>query len=162
MMTVHSPHFHHTGEAAPAVAGAYVLLVRLTEAVEVALPGRAKTVLPPGQYLYCGSARGPGGIRARISRHMRRDKNVRWHIDRLTTAGTVLGCWVFPDGDECALVTRLAALPAPVPGFGSSDCTVCRSHLLTWPDGTALPFGAPDASPANAGPDITRCPPSRA
>ena len=29
-------------------------------------------------------------------------------------------------------------LPMPIAGFGSSDCTTCRSHLLQWPNGTAL------------------------
>ncbi|MGQ9368556.1 GIY-YIG nuclease family protein [Azospirillum sp. ST 5-10] len=123
----------------PAVPGAYVLAIRLDTAVPVALPGRAAAVLPPGRYLYCGSARGPGGLRARLARHMRRGKAVRWHVDRLTEAGTALGAWVFPDADECALAAALAALPLPLPGFGSSDCAVCRSHLLAWPAGTALP-----------------------
>lgn len=140
VMSAPACRFHQTAETIPAIVGAYVLLVELPEAMDVALPGRTKVTLPPGRYLYCGSARGPGGMRARVGRHMRRDKTVRWHIDRLTTVGTVSGCWVFPDGDECALVARLAALPAPIPGFGSSDCTVCRSHLLAWPDGVTLPF----------------------
>lgn len=156
MMSEQASPFHRTTETVPPVAGAYVLLVRLAEAMDVALPGRAKAILPPGRYLYCGSARGPGGLRARVGRHMRRDKSVRWHIDHLTSAGTVTGCWVFPAGEECALVARLAALPVPIPGFGSSDCTVCRSHLLAWPDGVALPFGVPDVSPAAAGPDGAR------
>ncbi|MCW2247758.1 Uri superfamily endonuclease [Azospirillum fermentarium] len=156
MMSRQASQFHCTAETLPPVAGAYVLLVRLTEAVDVTLPGRTKAILPPGRYLYCGSAHGPGGLRARVGRHMRRDKSIRWHIDRLTAAGTVTGCWIFPAGDECALVARLATLSVPVPGFGSSDCTVCRSHLLAWPGGVALPFDVADVSPATAGPDIVR------
>jgi Uri superfamily endonuclease len=46
--------------------------------------GRSSIILPAGRYLYCGSAKGPGGLKARLSRHMRRGKSVRWHIDRLT------------------------------------------------------------------------------
>lgn len=129
--------FHTRADGIPAVPGAYVLVVTLEGGVEVRLPGRAPALLPAGRYLYCGSARGPGGLRARVGRHMRRDKSVRWHIDRLTTAGRVEGCWVVPDGDECALVARLADLPVPLPGFGSSDCRRCASHLLAWPDGVA-------------------------
>ncbi|QCG96523.1 GIY-YIG nuclease family protein [Azospirillum sp. TSA2s] len=155
-MSRQTSRFHRTAETVPPIAGAYVLLVRLAEAVDVALPGRAKAILPPGRYLYCGSARGPGGLCARVGRHMRRDKTFRWHIDRLTAAGTVTGCWAFPAGDECALITRIAALPIPVPGFGSSDCTICRSHLLIWPDGVALPFDVADVSLAAAGPDVVR------
>lgn len=144
MTSAQIPRFHPTAETIPAIPGTYVLLVELPEAMDVILPGRTKATLPPGRYLYCGSACGPGGLRARVGRHMRQDKTVRWHIDKLTTVGTVAGCWVFPDGDECALVARLAALPAPVPGFGSSDCTVCRSHLLAWPNDIALPFEVPE------------------
>ncbi|WP_296520394.1 DUF123 domain-containing protein [Rhodoplanes sp.] len=102
----------------------------------------AKT-LPAGRYLYCGSARGPGGLRARIARHLRRRKTLRWHVDRLTTRGTVFAVWAIPGGDECDLVARLAALPVPLPGFGSSDCRRCRSHLLAWPEGVELGLGPP-------------------
>ncbi|MTJ84448.1 MAG: GIY-YIG nuclease family protein [Telmatospirillum sp.] len=131
--------FHRDGLSLPAVAGAYVLLLDMARGLSVVLPGRAPVRLPSGRYLYCGSARGPGGIAARVRRHMRRDKPVRWHVDRLTTQGSVAGVWVVPDGDECALVRALSGLPVPVPGFGSSDCRDCDSHLLAWPAGQALP-----------------------
>jgi Uri superfamily endonuclease len=120
-------------ERAPSVAGAYVLLIAITDPFEVTWPSKRGTIIEAGRYLYCGSAKGPGGIRARLSRHMRRGKSIRWHVDRLTEVGTVAGAWVFPDGDECALVGSLSHLPVPVDGFGSTDCTRCRSHLLAWP-----------------------------
>lgn len=132
--------FHADASALPRVRGAYVLVIELMGDVAVRLPGRPEATLLAGRYLYCGSARGPGGIAARVARHMRRDKTVRWHVDRLTTAGRVLGSWVFPEGDECALAARLSALPVPIPGFGSSDCHACVSHLFSWPEGTAVPF----------------------
>jgi histidyl-tRNA synthetase len=128
--------FVRTAAAAPAGAGAYVLLVTLAVPLDLVMPRRATLV--PGRYLYCGSANGPGGLRARLGRHMRRGKSLRWHIDRLTEAGEVPGAWVVPDGDECALAAALAHLPIPVPGFGSSDCPRCRSHLFHW-HGRALP-----------------------
>jgi len=37
-------------------------------------------------------------------------------------------------------VHRLSQLPIPIPGFGSSDCAKCRSHLLQWSNGKALPL----------------------
>jgi histidyl-tRNA synthetase len=123
----------------PRVRGAYVLLIETSAPVAVSI-ARARCKLTSGRYLYCGSANGPGGLHARLARHMRREKAVRWHVDQLTTRGIVRGAWIFPEGDECALVARLAHLPTPIPGFGSSDCRRCRSHLLHWPDGAALPF----------------------
>ena len=102
------------------------------------LSGRSPIVLPAGRYLYCGSANGPGGLKARLLRHMRRGKSVRWHIDQLTERGLVIGGWIFPGGDECELVQMCSHLPMPISGFGSSDCATCRSHLLQWSNRTAL------------------------
>jgi len=141
--------FHADATGLPAGTGAYVLLIRLSDRLPLTLAGRSGVTLAPGNYLYCGSAHGPGGIKARVGRHMRPDKAIRWHVDQLTTGGTVAGAWVFPNGDECGLVAMLADMPVPVPGFGSTDCGTCPSHLLSWPTGMTLPFGAPGV-PASA------------
>jgi Uri superfamily endonuclease len=132
--------FHADVSGLPAMPGAYVLLIQLAESLPVKLVGRPEVELAPGHYLYCGSARGPGGIKARVGRHMAQDKSIRWHVDRLTTKGAVLGAWVFPGGHECELVSMLAGMPIPIAGFGASDCVTCKSHLLEWPSGTVLPF----------------------
>ncbi|MBK3774840.1 DUF123 domain-containing protein [Azospirillum brasilense] len=134
------PQFHDRSDTLPPESGAYVLLIALDRNLTLRLPGKPESVLPPGRYLYCGSARGPGGLRARVGRHFRRDKPERWHVDRLTAAGRLLGAWIVPGGDECALVAALSGLPVPVPGFGSSDCRRCASHLLHWPDGAPIPL----------------------
>ncbi|WP_114393880.1 GIY-YIG nuclease family protein [Oleisolibacter albus] len=140
--------FHRTADGIPAVPGAYVLLIRMGQPLSVALPGRPPVTLAAGRYLYCGSARGPGGLRARLARHLSPDKTLRWHVDRLTCGGNAVGAWIFPAGSvsggpdwtECALAAALEGLPVPAPGFGSSDCPTCRSHLLAWPGGAGLPF----------------------
>jgi histidyl-tRNA synthetase len=144
---------------APVCGGAYVLLVVLAAPLDLLAPRRA--TLAPGRYLYCGSAYGPGGLRARLARHMRRGKSLRWHVDRLTEAGRVAGAWVVPDGDECALAASLAHLPAPVAGFGSSDCRRCRSHLFLWNDGVlpeAMAAGPRPRAASRARPRIVRDP----
>lgn len=123
--------FHPTPDTIPALPGAYVLVIRL----DAPLPP-----LVPGRYLYCGSAKGPGGLRARLGRHMKKGKKIRWHVDRLTEAGHVEGAYAFEGENECALVARLSHLPVPWPGFGSSDCRVCASHLLELPPGMQLGF----------------------
>jgi histidyl-tRNA synthetase len=132
-----APRFFTAADAIPAIRGAYVLAIELSAPVAVTIGRGRATTLDRGRYLYCGSAKGPGGLKARIARHMRRGKAVRWHVDQLTECATVLGAWVFPGGDECALVRRLG-LTAPLPGFGSADCRRCKSHLLAWPDGSRL------------------------
>lgn len=113
----------------PRAPGAYVLLVELTAPLDFVFAGKPAH-LAPGAYFYCGSARGPGGLAARVDRHLRREKSIRWHIDHLTTAGRVKGVWVDETGDECALARGLSHLPTPLPGFGASDCRTCRSHLF--------------------------------
>ena len=122
-----------TQAGVPAESGAYLLLLGLGDEVEIARAG-IREILPPGWYLYAGSAYGPGGIAARVARHFRRDKPRHWHIDALTGAAA-LQALAFPGGRECDLVARLGARPdflIPVPGFGSSDCRTCESHLLAW------------------------------
>jgi Uri superfamily endonuclease len=83
---------------------------------------------PAGDYVYTGSAM--SNFEARIARHMRRDKALRWHIDYLLAAMEArVTSVVRTDHDECEVnqATRGVIL---VPGFGSSDCrNGCGSHL---------------------------------
>ena len=77
-------------------------------------------------------------MRARLGRHLRAEKTPRWHVDRLTAAGRVVGIRAVPGGRECALVRALLELPGasvPLPGFGSSDCRACPAHLVMLPAG---------------------------
>ena len=116
----------------PSDKGAYLLLIELAAPLAVALPGRPATTLAPGRYAYAGSAYGPGGLRARIARHLRRDKPSRWHVDRLTAAGEVVAVLATPGGSECGLLEAALAVEGstlPLPGFGSSDCRRCPAHL---------------------------------
>ena len=130
--------------------GSYVLLIRLASALEIALRGHRHT-LEPGLYAYCGSAKGPGGLDARITRHRRQDKKVHWHVDQITTRVPVLRVGVSFDLSECDLVGQLLKQPGvciPVPGFGSSDCKACKGHFVRLGDDGAfhnlglVPFGA--------------------
>lgn len=132
---------------APTTAGAYVLALRLDAPLPVRV-GKTSASLPAGDYLYCGSARGPGGLRARLARHMRPQKRAHWHIDQITSAARILGAFIDEAGDECALNAALDRLPAPVAGFGSSDCRRCAAHLRFWPEGAALPSGWENARKA--------------
>jgi len=125
--------FCANADAAPSVPGAYILQIDLSEPVLVRIARKQYIELSAGRYFYCGSANGPGGLRSRLARHMRQGKTVHWHIDQLTERGTVTGIWIVRNGQECDLVAMLAPLPMPVPGFGSSDCSCCLSHLLYLP-----------------------------
>lgn len=124
----------HNAATLPEAKGAYALVIRLRAAAP--LPDRFGGSLGSGLYCYFGSAHGPGGIRARCRRHMRRDKAKRWHVDWLTTRAETIEAIARPGMKECALAAALLELPgvsAPVAGFGSSDCRKCAAHLLAIP-----------------------------
>ena len=117
----------------PTAPGAYVLEFRLTDRLCLSVGCLGELEIRPGSIRYYGSARGPGGLRARILRHLspagRRD---RWHVDALTRAVAVDRVWLEFDLGECEMVGRDlgAGWQVAVPGFGSSDCRRCPSHLL--------------------------------
>jgi Uri superfamily endonuclease len=87
----------------------------------------------PGYYLYVGSALGPGGLAARVGRHFRCEKPLRWHVDYLRAAAQIEEVWYATGKShrECRWVGVLNSLPGasvPLVGFGASDCG-CQSHL---------------------------------
>jgi Uri superfamily endonuclease len=138
-------------------SGHYALLLRLTAPVHLQIGALGSFTFPAGWYVYTGSAL--RNLQARLQRHFRPEKKLRWHIDYLTShkACHTIGAVVVPAADpddeiepealtvggasvparehaeECA-VNRLviATLGAvhPCRGFGASDCRArCRSHL---------------------------------
>ena len=123
-----------TGLAAlDAAKGAYVLVIDLFDDVSVRLPKREPTRLEAGTYLYVGSANGPGGMAARLKRHMSNAKKIHWHVDQLTTRASSVVAFAVKGGNECALGQTLIESKQFRPalkGFGSSDCKACDSHLL--------------------------------
>ena len=120
-------------EELPADFGAYVLKISLDRTVRLTIPRFDGVRVIPGVYAYVGSANGPGGIRARCRRHLLKKKKRHWHVDHLTTRASRVSAAAFPFGNECKLADIIQAsccCEIPVPGFGSSDCPDCSSHLL--------------------------------
>lgn len=119
-------------DALPVEPGAYALTFRLDGPVTLPISRLKNPVLAAGIYVYAGSAFGPGGIRARVSRHLRVEKKPHWHIDHLSTRAACIEVKTYPGERECALVADLlaAGVDVPVPGFGSSDCRDCPAHLV--------------------------------
>jgi len=117
-------------------AGTYCLVLRATRGVRIRVGSFGTFTFVPGLYLYVGSARGPGGLRARIGRHLRRDKVKRWHIDYLTASSSFRPVGVFTGMSERrmegTLVAELmrAGIDQCVAGFGSTDDPRVTSHLL--------------------------------
>jgi Uri superfamily endonuclease len=87
-----------------------------------------------GTYAYVGSARGAGGLAARIAHHLGSVARPRWHIDYLRGLADATAVW-FTTGPApyehgwAAVFARGRHIATAAPRFGSSDCS-CESHLF--------------------------------
>jgi len=117
--------------------GTYVLALWLNTTRRISVGRLGEFEFPAGWYLYTGSARGPGGLQARLARHRRRlgtGKRNHWHVDYLREQAIWGGAWGCASNQrlECAWATALRLLPGAqvvAPGFGASDCR-CAAHLV--------------------------------
>lgn len=120
-------------EAISDAKGAYALLIRLEHSVDIKLRKLDPVHLQPGWLLYSGSAKGKGGLRARLRHHFRKEKNPHWHIDQLTIRAAEIASLPISGGDECELIGRLLRCPVfavAINNFGNTDCRTCETHLL--------------------------------
>lgn len=111
-------------------SGVYVAIFHLGRPGQITVGRLGRFSFPAGFYFYVGSAR--RCLDARLARHARRRKPLRWHIDYLSSRAEMLGAVVADAGSyaECELAQELAELyPRCVRGFGSSDCR-CGGHLF--------------------------------
>jgi Uri superfamily endonuclease len=128
----------------PINSGEYILELNLTRLATLQVGQLGKFTFPPGVYLYFGSACGPGGLQARLSRHLlpANTQRLHWHIDYLRAVADVRAAGYLAISCqeqaarrlECLWSQAAASLPGsrvPVPGFGASDCrSSCPAHLL--------------------------------
>ncbi len=116
--------------------GSYALLLVLRDEARLNVGRLGLCLLPPGYYLYVGSAQ--AGLEQRLGRHLGGgQKRLRWHIDYLLQHAEVVEVWYALSEErlECIWGRAARQLPQariPAPGFGSSDCR-CRSHLIFFP-----------------------------
>jgi Uri superfamily endonuclease len=115
--------------------GSYILLIFVRENLWFK-PGSLQRVrLPPGCYVYVGSAIGPGGFEKRVLIHLRKTKKARWHIDYLTRLRNVevRGAFYIPLLNGESRLTRILSslgFVKMVKGFGATDSPGDFSHLL--------------------------------
>ena len=106
----------------------YQLVIEVGSPVRCGVGRLGLVDFPAGVYIYTGSAR--RGFEARLARHARATKTLRWHIDYLLTArGVRIVKIVRSRRAECILNHSVKGAVL-VPGFGASDCTArCGAHL---------------------------------
>ena len=124
---------------ATGMKGSYVLVLSLPEDSRLTIGRLGYFDFPAGQYLYFGSAL--NGLEGRISRHLRREKKLHWHIDYLRQVADIEQVWWQPglQRRECSWNRAALAIDTEViaRGFGSSDCR-CDSHLLRVKESSGL------------------------
>ena len=121
----------------PQSSGSYALQVRVHTHKRITIGRKGSIEFRSGDYVYVGSARGPGGLRARVRRHATQGKRLHWHIDYLLAHANLAGAHAVSSNErlECDWARSLSRLPGTriaVPGFGSSDCR-CLAHLFHFP-----------------------------
>jgi Uri superfamily endonuclease len=129
--------------ALPTLPGVYAVQFSLAHAQRLDIGQLGRFDFAPGAYIYLGSAHGPGGLKARLGRHLKdHPTRLHWHIDYLRQQTQAVACcyWVQtakPDQPmpiECRWSQVLAEIPGckfPVEGFGASDCrAACPAHLV--------------------------------
>lgn len=114
--------------------GTYALILRLDEGATIAVGCLGSFTFSSGWYIYLGSARGPGGLAARVARHRRRSKKLHWHVDYLRAHARPAAVWytLGKEKRECSWAQALAGFDGasmPASGFGASDCH-CPAHLI--------------------------------
>ncbi|BES82251.1 hypothetical protein PABY_18180 [Pyrodictium abyssi] len=134
--------------------GVYVLVFVLQEGYRGLVGRRLEARLGPGAYAYVGSAWGPGGLRARLCRHLYgRRGRMHWHIDYLAAAPgyRALGAVAVlaPRGAEAFLAAAgySSRLFEPVePRLGGTDDPYGLGHLFRCLAGDCLVAAAGLAS----------------
>ncbi|MGD8369177.1 MAG: GIY-YIG nuclease family protein [Desulfobacterales bacterium] len=117
--------------------GSYAIVLRVNRSTVLPVGRLGRFRFPPGYYVYVGSAQGPGGIGARLGRHLRAGKPLRWHIDYLREKAAVHGVWAAtgPENREhgwAGILENADTASVPAAGFGASDCR-CTAHLFHFP-----------------------------
>jgi len=121
----------------PSSSGTYALILYACSKKLIEVGKLGEVDLKKGYYIYIGSAFGPGGLKARVGRHLQENKKLRWHIDYLREVSKIIDVKYSTDSRklECKWAADLAKNGGitPFKGFGSSDCK-CFSHLFYFKD----------------------------
>ncbi len=114
--------------------GSYMLIIKIESPKNLKVGSLGQVLFAPGYYIYVGSAMKT--LSKRVSRHIRKGKQKRWHVDYLISesAGVTPVQIVSSEKLECQLAASLERIAdRTIKNFGSSDCH-CQSHLFYFLD----------------------------
>ncbi|MBM3226020.1 MAG: GIY-YIG nuclease family protein [Candidatus Tectomicrobia bacterium] len=149
--------------------GTYILVLAARTHTVVRIGRFGVLDVQPGWYFYVGSARGPGGVRARVAHHQVPTLRPHWHMDYLRTVTRLEAVWYIYDSVHwehvwAEVLGQWPGVSVPLPGFGASDCA-CPSHLYFAPRrlaGRAIRHELQHAMPSYIGETAARSGCSRA
>lgn len=124
--------------------GTYVMYISLRRRRRLRVGSLGEQDFDRGVFAYIGSARGPGGLRGRLKRHMRLKRGAtsrHWHIDYVLSEpdSEILGFHVIGRASEHLVAREVKKLArATIHGFGCSDCR-CSSHFFYLGTGNGVP-----------------------
>ena len=109
--------------------GSYILVIELKENKRIQVGKLGNISFKKGFYVYVGSAL--NSLEQRISRHLRSNKKMHWHIDHLLQYANVINVFYKESNkrEECNIAKKLDKKLSSIPGFGCSDCN-CKTHLF--------------------------------
>ena len=118
----------------PDQPGSYILILHNPAPARINVGRLGCHTFPAGWYAYTGSARGPGGLAARLARHLRPEKAAHWHIDYVRPHMEPVAIWYTTGTQklECDWANAFLDVPGtsiPVARAGASDCR-CPAHLF--------------------------------
>jgi len=119
--------------AAEKNSGIYMISIQMEECT-LSVGALGNRTFRKGWYIYTGSAM--KNLKSRVSRHLGKRKNKRWHVDYLTAAALKTKDFpIYTEKDlECSLAADVEKISDDrVDGFGCSDCS-CPSHLFYFKD----------------------------
>lgn len=110
--------------------GIYCLVIKVKSPTKIKVGKLGRIKFEKGYYTYVGSAL--NNLKARIARHLKTRKKLRWHIDYLLASPKVeieqILTKVTKKRLECIFNKKIQKFGIEIKGFGSSDCN-CKSHL---------------------------------
>ena len=120
----------------PKNCGSYCIIFKLEKPIQRQIGKLGFFSFVPGFYYYFGSAKGSGGLKARMLRHIVGGKKTHWHLDYLRP--DLIFCRAYYTNqinlecEWCQTVLNQNRFEVPINGFGATDCTSsCSGHLLS-------------------------------
>ena len=132
--------------------GSYILVILISEKIDLKVGALGKISFEKGTYVYIGSGMGSNGstaLEGRVNRHIRpsTQKKIHWHIDYLLNheKSSLNRLFLIPSLKrlECIIAREIVEFSDSfIRDFGSSDCH-CKSHLFYFKEFEDLDMSEP-------------------